>query len=420
MANWWDNLAQGASTAGSSAADALGSFGYNAGLQALKLAGGVARTNPLTQIPANLIDNGYLGFQALSGGKVPEGSLASRLQGLAGMAPPAGGMRGSGSPAGEAPSALSGMPAGPTLEEQKQAYIMGVFGQAYPGGGGPSLGGFDTLLADFDSRETALGGRKAENESFISGIIEAARTRGTDAQGRIQGRYDEMGAAASDQRAAEINAIQNSELTRLAQRNAARAALGVDGGADIASAENESAGAGISAAGSIAARDAQIQQSIETQQSSNQLAGLDPMQLMANRQLSNSYEDRLAEIASGRAGVMAQRAQAQASYRSPSPSISELLAVQDSANQMFGPGPAPDISGTSLEVVQQFGTMNPQNAPLYSQILEDLPGIMSEYNLGFGGKNMDPIELTNAIIAVRPDYGEAYPFITELVASFQQ
>jgi hypothetical protein len=405
-------------SAGSSAADALGSFGYNAGLQALKLAGGVARTNPLTQIPANLIDNGYLGFQALSGGKVPEGSLASRLQGLAGMAPPAGGMRGSGSPAGEAPSALSGMPAGPTLEEQKQAYIMGVFGQAYPGGGGPSLGGFDTLLADFDSRETALGGRKAENESFISGIIEAARTRGTDAQGRIQGRYDEMGAAASDQRAAEINAIQNSELTRLAQRNAARAALGVDGGADIASAENESAGAGISAAGSIAARDAQIQQSIETQQSSNQLAGLDPMQLMANRQLSNSYEDRLAEIASGRAGVMAQRAQAQASYRAPSPSISEILAVQDSANQMFDPGgEAPDVSGTGLQIVQQYAQADPRNAQLYGAILQDLPGVMSQYGLSDTGKNMDPTELANAIIAVRPDYGDAYLFIRDLVGS---
>ena len=292
-----------------------------------------------------------------------------------------------------------------------------MLGQAYPGGGGPSLGGFDTLLADFDSRETALGGRKAENESFISGIIEAARTRGTDAQGRIQGRYDEMGTAASDQRAAEINAIQNSELTRLAQRNAARAALGVDGGADIASAENESAGAGISAAGSIAARDAQIQQSIETQQSSNQLAGLDPMQLMANRQLSNSYEDRLAEIASGRAGVMAQRAQAQASYRAPAPSISELLAVQDSANQMFGPGEAPDVSGTSLEVVQKYVGGNPANAALYGAILQDLPGVMSQYGLSDTGKTMDPIELANAIIAVRPDYGPAFNFITDLVAS---
>ena len=402
MANWWDNL-----VAGLDEGTREGKFGFTP--QYDQFRPGFTNAVAATQKSARMQPTQYTPEMTAAADKQARdlfdlggaGTLQNRIM-------------------GEMQNQVSAASEGPSFDEQRQAYIMGVLGQAYPGGGGPSLGGFDTLLADFDSRETALGGRKAENESFISGIIEAARTRGTDAQGRIQGRYDEMGAAASDQRAAEINAIQNSELTRLAQRNAARAALGVDGGADIASAENESAGAGISAAGSIAARDAQIQQSIETQQSSNQLAGLDPMQLMANRQLSNSYEDRLAEIASGRAGVMAQRAQAQASYRSPSPSISELLAVQDSANQMFGPGPAPDISGTSLEVVQQFGTMNPQNAPLYSQILEDLPGIMSEYNLGFGGKNMDPIELTNAIIAVRPDYGSAYKFIAELVASLQQ
>ena len=400
MANWWDNL-----VAGLDEGTREGKFGFTP--QYDQFRPGFTNAVAATQKSARMQPTQYTPEMTAAADKQARdlfdlggaGTLQNRIM-------------------GEMQNQVSAASEGPSFDEQRQAYIMGVLGQAYPGGGGPNLGGFDTLLADFDSRETALGGRKAENESFISGIIEAARTRGTDAQGRIQGRYDEMGAAASDQRAAEINAIQNSELTRLAQRNAARAALGVDGGADIASAENESAGAGISAAGSIAARDAQIQQSIETQQSSNQLAGLDPMQLMANRQLSNSYEDRLAEIASGRAGVMAQRAQAQASYRSPSPSISELLAVQDSANQMFDPGgEAPDVSGTGLQIVQQYAQADPRNAQLYGAILQDLPGVMSQYGLSDTGKNMDPTELANAIIAVRPDYGDAYLFIRDLVGS---
>jgi hypothetical protein len=115
---------------------------------------------------------------------------------------------------------------------------------------------------------------------------------------------------------------------------------------------------------------------------------------------------------------MAQRAQAQASYRAPSPSISEILAVQDSANQMFDPGgEAPDVSGTGLQIVQQYAQADPRNAQLYGAILQDLPGVMSQYGLSDTGKNMDPTELANAIIAVRPDYGDAYLFIRDLVGS---
>lgn len=248
-----------------------------------------------------------------------------------------------------APSA----PAGPSSEEQAMAWIQQMLGQAYPGGGGPNLSGYDTLLSDVAAREEALGGRKAEQEAYIAGIIEAARTRGTDAQGRIQGRYEEMGQTAADQRAGEINAIQNDELQRLAQRNAAREALGVAGGADIASAEAESAGAGITARGDSATRDAQIQQSIESQQYANQLAGLDPMQAQYGMALSNAYEDRLAQLASERAAYQQQRASAASSYRPSAPSIGELLALQDAAGAMFGPGETPELPGLG-GITQQY------------------------------------------------------------------
>ena len=311
------------------------------------------------------------------------------------------------------------VPAGPTPEEQAMAWIQQMLGQAYPGGGGPNLSGYDTMLGDISSRETALGGRRAEQEAYIAGIIEAARTRGTDAQGRIQGRYEEMGQTAADQRAGEINSIQNSELQRLAQRNAAREALGVAGGADIASAEAESAGAGITARGDAATRDAQIQQSIESQQYANQIAGLDPMQAQYGMALNSAYEDRLAQLASERAQIQAQVAQAKAAPRGGGGglSISDYSQAYGLYNDMFGAGPGPDVSGTGLQVVQQYAQADPRNAELYGRILKDLPGVMSQYGLGIGGKNMDPTELANAIIAVRPDYGDAYLFIRDLVGS---
>lgn len=347
MANWWENLTQGASTAGSNAANALGKFGYDAGMQALKLAGGVARTNPLTQVPANLIDNGYLGFQALSGGKVPQGSLASRLQGLAGMTPKAvssasGRFGGPDKFAG----AGSGAPAGPTSEQMQADMLASLLGELFPSGGGPNLSGYDTMLGDITSRETALGGRRDEQQAYIDGIIAASRGRTQALQDGVAGRVEGQLDSDAVRRLAEQNAIRNQDSARLAVTNQAREALGVaPAAADLTSGEAQSAIGSNFGAGLSADSDARMRESIQTQQYARQLAGLDPMQAQYGMTLNNNYEDRLGALASERAQIQAQRAQAAASYSPKTPSVSEYLALADYVGGQFGGGEAVELPG---------------------------------------------------------------------------
>jgi len=400
MANWWDNLISGLEQASSE-----GKIGYTPqyasyqpGFRNSIVETGIKQRRQPTQYTPEMTaaaDKQARDLFNLGGA----GTLRTKI----------------GNELGSQAAASSAANQAPEFDE-----FMASLGLGGGGGSAPlDLSGYDTLLSDVAAREQALGGRKAVQKNFIAGIIEAARGRGTDAQGRIKGRYEEMGQTAADQRAGEINSIQNSELQRLAQRNAAREALGVAGGADIASAEAESAGAGITARGDAATRDAQIQQSIESQQYANQIAGLDPMQAQYGMALNSAYEDRLAQLASERAQIQAQVAQAKAAPRGGGGglSISDYSQAYGLYNDMFGAGPGPDVSGTGLQVVQQYAQADPRNAELYGRILKDLPGVMSQYGLGIGGKNMDPTELANAIIAVRPDYGDAYLFIRDLVGS---
>jgi len=334
MANWWDNLISGLEQASSE-----GKIGYTPqyasyqpGFRNSIVETGIKQRRQPTQYTPEMTaaaDKQARDLFNLGGA----GTLRTKI----------------GNELGSQAAASSAANQAPEFDE-----FMASLGLGGGGGSAPlDLSGYDTLLSDVAAREQALGGRKAEQEAFIAGIIEAARGRGTDAQGRIKGRYEEMGQTAADQRAGEINSIQNSELQRLAQRNAAREALGVAGGADIASAEAESAGAGITARGDAATRDAQIQQSIESQQYANQIAGLDPMQAQYGMALNNAYEDRLAQLASERAAIQAQKAQAASSYSPGGPSISELLALQDAAGQMFGPGDMPEIPGLG-GITQQY------------------------------------------------------------------
>ena len=287
------------------------------------------------------------------------------------------------------------------------------------GGGGVNLSGYDTMLSDVAAREAALGRRKKEQEGYIKGIIEAARTRDTANKEGVSARYQTLLDEAANRRAQEITAINTGEAGRINTRNAAREALGVAGGADLTSAAAESAGAGVTAAGDIANRDALIQQSIEQQQYGSQLAGLDPMRIQAFMGLRNNYEDRLAALASERAQVQAQRAQAAASARSGGPSFSNMLSAFGAYQDLVSPGAGPDLGGTSLGIMNTYAQANPANAGLYSQVVNDLPALMQNYGMSTTGKLMDPIEVANLIVGSNPQYGPAYSFIVDLVKSQQ-
>jgi hypothetical protein len=307
------------------------------------------------------------------------------------------------------PVTQSGTPI-PTFAE-----FLSMFGG---GGGGVDLSGFNAMLGDVASRETALGERKAEQEAFIQGIIDAATS---DVEGRmagVEGAYEGRLTADAARRATEMGTVREGEAARLARANAAREALGAaPSEADLTSLEAQSEVAGIGAAGSAADRDLRIKQSILEQQYAGEKAGLTPMQLMANMQLSNAYEDRLAQLASERAAIQGQMAAAKSAARGPS--LGEQLGAFEAYQGLYGPGEAPDLGDTGASVLDRYITFNPSNAGLYSNVMQNISTLLSSYGVNSStNKLKSPIETANDIVGANPQYAPAYDFIVELVQSY--
>ena len=361
MANWWDNLVTGAQTAAGDIQTNLSNFGRDFGLGAVRAASSALRGNPLTMFPASFADNAYLTGQALRGGPVPTeglfpgGTFASRLQESAGMAPQPQSFGGPDRFAGAQMPPVSEMPMDQYTFDQFMADMMA----GMSGGGGVDLSGYNEMLADVSSREAGLGTRKAEQEAFLADLFGAGQTRLESDQKALAAAVE--AALASDQarRATEIDLIRGQDASRLATANAARETLGVEGGADLSSDIAQNAVAGVGAGGSVAKRDARIRESIENQQIQSQIAGLIPMQQMATTSLGRNYEDRLSALASERAAIRAQMAQARSAASGRGGlDFSDMLNAQKVYSDLYGPGEAPEfggILGTEQQIQQRFG-----------------------------------------------------------------
>lgn len=306
-------------------------------------------------------------------------------------------------------------PESPSFED-----FVAMFGGSAGGSSAPDLSGYNSLLSDISQREGSFARRKKEQEGYIKGIIEAARKRSEAEKGGIAGRYQTLLDNAATRRAQEVSALQSGEAARINTRNAARGALGVTGGEDLTSAVTEGAQANIGAAGEVGTRDVNIQQSIESQQIANQIAGLDPMRMAAFGTLRSNYEDRLAQLAAERAGVKAQIAQIQATPRSGGGrSTSENLALWEAYQDMTGNGEPVDLGNTNLSILQTYSNANPGNTALYRDVVTNLPTLMQNYGMSTTGKLMDPIEVANAIVKGNSSLGPAYNFIVDLVKNYQ-
>lgn len=391
MANWWENIQ-------SSAADVFGNIGKNA----LR---NVVTSNPLTGPAAVGLDNLLASGQALTGQPVREGSLAEGLARMAGTNNVAdkaylkqqddlqrlGGAESLRSLiGGEIAGQQAGMPQGVTFED----FLSTLLG----GGGGPDLSGYDTMLSDVAARESALGSRRAEQQAYLEGIIGASRQRRTALQdsvaGRVQGQLD----ADATRRLAEQNALREQDAERLAVTNQAREALGVSSvPADLTSAEAQSAiGANIGA-GTTAERDARMRESIQNQQYARQLASLDPMQLQYSTALSNNYEDRLAALASERAQIQGQRAQAAASGGG-GPSISDYAQAYGLYGEIYGAPEKPGILG----IADQFSPYTPKASQISNAWAQFL-GSSGIGNAIKAGQKLDNTSIMNAIVGEYPD-----------------
>jgi hypothetical protein len=264
-----------------------------------------------------------------------------------------------------------------------------VAGMSGGGGGGVDLSGYNEMLSDISGREASLGTRRGEQEAFLNSLFEAAQGRMTTDQEGLAAAV--QAALESDQarRATEIGLVRGADAERLATANAARGALGVEGGPDLSSAIAENAVAGVGASGSVSERDARIRESIERQQLQNQIAGLTPMQQMASTSLSRGYEDRLGALASERAAIKAQMAQARSAPRGGGGvGFSDLLNAQKVYSDLYGPGEAPQFGGAlgSAEEIRQF----------FGPAANDVLGIANRILTGARTSTLDPTTLAGA------------------------
>lgn len=232
------------------------------------------------------------------------------------------------------------MPQGPSAEEQAQDFIQNMLQLAYGGGGGADLSGFQGLIDDINARRDALNIRKWQQRQFLTDLFDAAEARATADRAGIATTVEGQLASDAKRRADEVSLIRGEEAARRQVADAARGALGVNPGADLSSAVSQNVVGGVGAMGSVADRDARIRQSIAEQQLGREIAGLAPLEAMSVSDLMSQYEDRLAALASERAGIKAQMAQARASAGRGGPSLSELLSLQQAANEQFGLGGA--------------------------------------------------------------------------------
>ena len=283
-------------------------------------------------------------------------------------------------------------------------------------GGGADLSGYNSMLDDLTAREGALGERKAENEAFIAGIIQASRTSTEERQAGLADITNTQLDNDSARRATEIDLIRGADDARLNTANEARAALGSTIGADLSSAVAQNQVGGVGATGAVADSDARILENLSSQQYSRQLAGLDPMQLMANRQLSNTYEDRLGALGSERSAIQGQMAAARASASSAASSA--RMNALGLYQQTYGQGEVPDAPG-GLGVLQDFTGSAGQNTALYQGIYDNwstLTDGVESYDRMNNKRN--PYDVAREIINNNPGLdGAAMDFIAQLVQS---
>ncbi len=233
--------------------------------------------------------------------------------------------------------------------EELMAYILG-------GGGGADLSGYQGLIDDVNARRDALNIRKWQQRQFLTDLFDAAEARVTADKAGIADTVTKQLQNDALRRAQDVSLVRDEEAARRIVADAARGALGVTPGEDLSSAVSQNAAGGIVASGTVADRDARIQQSIAEQQLGRELAGLTPMEAMYVGDLMTQYEDRLAALASERAGIKAQMAQARAANRGPSASekMNAMQFVQDVFNPQSGVE-LPGILQTGQGIQQAFG-----------------------------------------------------------------
>ena len=405
MSNWWDQAGQNFGQNLPGLQEGASSFLSGLGRGAARVGGGALRT-------------AFPGLQLFGPLTSPITSALAPQQRPA-AAPGAGAedraemlrMQRAGQPRSAAPAAPQGFMG--MSDEELMAWILSGGG----GGGGVDLSGYNTMLGDLSSREGALGGRKAEQEAFLTALFEAAEGRSTADRDAVAAAVQSQLESDSARRAQEMALVRGDDASRRATADLARGALGVEPGEDLSSELAQNQVAGVGSSGSVADRDARLRQSIAEQQFGREISGLTPMREMSVRQLNREYEDRLAQLASERAAIQAQMAQtrASASGRGGS-SVSERLAALNFMQGLGAEAPAemPKLpsNATGIDVLSYYSNMNQANAGMYADVFNRMPQLLRGYALDpVTLKPRQPIEVANDIVDNNPGLESSYDFI---------
>lgn len=291
-------------------------------------------------------------------------------------------------------NAATEQPAGMSQEE----IVAWLLGGSGGGGGGVNTSGYKELLKDIQARKTALKKRYKTNKSDIEALYTGAATaREADrvALDKSVTAQLEADLTASTEQA---QATRDAETARLATTNEARAALGAaTPTADLASATVEGGLSRLAEQNKTTRADIATNQSIGQQQLQSEKSGYTSAQELASRALSGSYEDALAGLASEKASIKGQIAQAIASARGSSgPSVNEKIAALTAAQELTGGSAKLDTSNPT-SVIEYFTQKSGKNlTPAANAIYAGL----SQYGTDpASGKLMDPTTLYNKIAA---------------------
>ena len=300
----------------------------------------------------------------------------------------------------------------PTFEDF-YGQIMGLAGGS---GGGVNLSGFNAMLDDIASREARLGSRRDENLAGIQSLYESAAAAREEDKAALEASINAQIESDISRRAEQDAARRAADAERFETASEARAALGADvGTGDLVSETVEQS------IGRLAERALAGQQDIGTtgelarQQLQAEQSGYTSAQELATRALTNAYEDRLAQLASERAAIQGQMAQAQASARSSGPSINEVLGLMGAYGDIYGGNEeAVELPGLA-GIMQQYDSVY-GNDPIATRIAANFPAIANAvYAVTPETGNLaNPLQLAAAIVEANPQYRPYQSLILQL------
>lgn len=305
-------------------------------------------------------------------------------------------------------------------------FLQWLYGGGGGGGGGFNASIYDPLFEDLKARQGGIQRRYDANMADIESLYANAATARERDREAVNAAITQQLGEAQARRAQEMGATREAEAARLATYNKGREALGAaPASADMATKTVEGGLSRYSERGAAADRDQEIARSIANQQIQSELSGYTSAQELASRALSNTYEDRLAEIASQRSALRAQIAQQRAAAASAGgggPSVSEKLAGLNFLQQMRGGNAEPiEFSDDTVpDVLGYFTGKNPANKPVYEKISNNISGYLEQVTDAYDpvtGKPKPASYVANKIVLNNPDLQAGYPALVSVLQS---